>query len=154
MDLRHDPRTGIHIDPTQSLKSVTVLHPSPTHMISVDIPIHTLPRQPRPDPLCTKPQPLEHRDVPRLETRRTEQNTSCEFQGPIERLDLDFRLLASWIEPIHGVHDDGDGEALGRDAGDDFVDFVGVDTEVFEGARPGEFGVGAGGEVGWVAAGI
>lgn len=75
-----------------------------------------------------------------------------------------------WIEPVHGVHylktrrlDScigregggrtyyGDGECSGGDSGDDFVDFVGVDSESVEGGRHGEFQMCFGGKIAWMA---
>ena len=56
-------------------------------------------------------------------------------------------------EPVHAVHQDGDGQAGGLHAGEDLAEFVGVDAQVVEGGGVGEARVRFGGEVGGVAFG-
>ena len=56
-------------------------------------------------------------------------------------LDLSGCFWTCWGEPVHAVHQNGDGERLGLHSRKDFSQFVRVDSQAVEGITLGEFGV-------------
>jgi hypothetical protein len=86
---------------------------------------------------------LVHLEVPRLETRRSEENPSSGLEGGMKRREGSSELAGLVVrsrelgEPVAEVHDDGDGEGgtVARQAGENVHDGVGVEAEAVKGGR-------------------
>lgn len=126
---------------------------NPSTRIHVN-PIRARPRRhPGRNPLTRKPLRLKHPHVPRAQTRAAQQDAAAEFESAVDGCDLGRGLWSAGREPVHAVHQDGDGQTCGLHAGEDLAELVGVDAEVVEDRGLGEARVRFGGEVGWVAFG-
>jgi len=109
-------------------------------------------RDPRRNPLGRKAILLKLLDIPRVQARRADQHPTADLERAVDGPRLRRRLRTTGREPVHRVHEDGDGEGLGLHAGEDFGQLVRVDADVVEGAGLRELGVRFRGQVGGVAA--
>ncbi len=129
LDLGADPAASVHVDTIDTLAGDTVA-----------------------DSLAPEAVRFEFGDVPGPEAGATEKHAAAHLERSVQLGDLLDRCRRRGIEPIHAVHDDGDREGTGADAGDHLVDLVRVDPQAVERARTAEAGVRLFGQVLWVAA--
>ncbi|KIH89559.1 hypothetical protein SPBR_06644 [Sporothrix brasiliensis 5110] len=114
-----------------------------------------------------KAQALKHGNVPGRAGARAQQDAAAEGEGAVELGNLAggggaaglaagavglLQGVVLRVEPVHAVHDDGDGQGPGREARNDLLDLVGVDAQAVKGARARQAGVGLRGQVVRVAA--
>lgn len=130
-NLGTDPSTSIHINPIRARPR----------------------RHPSRNPFTRESFRLEHPHIPRAQPCTAQQDAAAEFERAVDGSDLGGGFGPAGREPVHAVHQDGDGQAGGLHAGEDLAELVGVDAQVVEGCRGGEARVGFWGEVGWVAFG-
>ena len=84
---------------------------------------------------------FKHFDIPGHKGRRSQHDAAAHFERSVELGDLSSSSRRAWVEPIHTVHDDSDGEGAWADAGKDLVKLVGVDAQTVQGAGLGKLGV-------------
>ena len=131
LNLRANPRARIHVNPIRARPL----------------------RHSRRDPLTREAQLLENTHIPRAQPSTPQQHSPADLERAVDGADLCRGFRSSRREPVHAVHQHGDGQAGGLHAGEDFAELVGVDAQVVERGGGGEAGVGFGGEVGWMAFG-
>lgn len=92
-------------------------------------------------------------DVPGIDTGGTEENTATDLESVVETAGLSGGCVFGGIEPIHGVHDHGDGQCARLNAVDHFINLIGVDAKAIEGTGCGKLDVGLRRQVSRVASG-
>lgn len=108
LNLGTNPRTRIHINPIRARPR----------------------RHPSRNPLTTKPMFLKNPHIPRTQPRTPQQHPSPNFESAVDRFDLCRCFRAAGREPVHAIHQDGDGEGFGLHVAEDGFKGVGVDAEV------------------------
>lgn len=99
---------------------------------SVNLPVDTGARESSSDTTSGETVLLELLDVPWLNAGRTKEDTTAHLQGVVEGLGLGRGFHTVSVEPVHGIHDNSDGQTARSNSLDHFVDLVSVDTEAIE----------------------
>lgn len=118
-----NPRTCIHIYPVSTCTS----------------PVTS--QTPRRHPFCHKSLIFERTDVPRPQSGTTDQYPAPNFQSAIDGLNLGLTFRTVRSEPVHGIHQHGDGKGLGLHTCENVEEEVSVNAQVIKSARACELGV-------------
>ena len=88
---------------------------------------------------------LKHPHIPRTQPSTPDQDPPSNLQRTIHSFHLCRSLGSAGREPVHTIHQHGDGKGFGRHVVKDVGKFVCVDAQVVEGTCLGEAEVGFGG---------
>lgn len=76
-----------------------------------------------------KPVSLKGLDIPRPQTRTSDHTSPTHLQSSIDDSNLLGCIWCLRIEPVHAVHENGNGESLWLHSCHDFAEFVRVDSQ-------------------------